>query len=200
MLSRAFTLPLTLLTSVAIFSCAVVVAATDVQTLVDDLSTLPFDEFVDASYGEIVRLDPDTRWAWGVADSYGFDDMGEWTDVSLDALAERSALALSILDVLESFGQDELTRDQRVTFEAYAWLLADLIRSAEYPYWGYVIGMSSYGVHNLAFDVLGSLPLETETDARAYIQRIEEFDAWMDRLIAVYRARSRWCPPHGVRD
>jgi len=152
-------------------------------------SSVSLREFVDASYAEIIQQDPDSLWAWGVAEDYGLTDFSAWTEVSLDAVAARAALAAEILDELRTYDPETLTTEERIVHDAYAWFLEDSIARAEYPYWDYLIGMSTYGVHNLAFEVMAELPIEDEATARAYIRRIEGIGAWIAQLIDVYRAR-----------
>lgn len=145
--------------------------------------------FVDASYGELIRYDPDSLWAWEVADAYGVDDVSVWTEISAEALAARAELASEILDELRAYDLETLSRSERIVFGAYEWFLEDFIRGTSYPYWEYVIGMSSYGAHNLALEVMCELPIDSADDAEAYIRRIEGIDEWMGQLIDVYRAR-----------
>jgi len=174
-------------------SCSLCSAAAnetaDTAALADRLASLPFDEFVDESYRELARLDPDSLWAWGVAGLYGIEDFSTWTTLSIDALAERAALASATLDLLRTYNRDHLTRPQKTAYEAYEWFLEDFVRSAGFPYWNYGIGASTYGVYNLAIELLMEHPIEAEEDARQVIRRVEGIDEWMQELIAVYEAR-----------
>ncbi len=146
-------------------------------------------EFVDTSYAELIRRDPDSLWAWAVAADYGIDDASLWTEISLEEVEARAALAREILEDLRAYDEVSLTQSERIIFDAYEWFLQDLITRAQYPYWDYVIGMSSYGVHNLALELMADLPIDDEARAQAYIRRIEGIDAWMSQLIEVYLAR-----------
>jgi len=155
----------------------------------DSQSLAPFDLFVDSSYVELAQEDPDTLWAVGRAVLYGVEDLSSWTQVTEDAFAERAALAQEILGQLQEYDVELLTKDQRITYDAYLWLLEDLVRGADYRGLDYAIGMSSYGFHNLALDLMGGLPIHGAEDAAAYVERIRNIDAWMEQVIDVCRAR-----------
>ena len=155
----------------------------------DETAVISLREFVDTSYAELIRYDPDSLWAWGVAEDYGVNDFSVWSEVSLEAVKTCAVLAGEILDELRTYEKESLTRPERIVFDAYAWFLEDYLQRANYPYWDYVIGLSSYGVHNIAFDVMVELSIDDEARAEAYVRRIEGIDEWMDQLIDVYRAR-----------
>jgi len=155
----------------------------------EEVAGVSLRQFVDTSYGELARRDPDSLWAWCVAEAYGIEDFSEWTEISLEELEARAALAREILEDLRTHDEDALSQSERIVFDAYEWFLEDLIARADYPYWEYVIGMSSYGVHNLALELMVELPIEDEASAEAYIRRIEGIDEWMAQLTDVYRAR-----------
>ncbi len=155
----------------------------------EDTDTVSLRVFVDASYAELIRRDPDSLWASSVAEAYGVEDFSVWTEISLQEVDARAALVREILDDLHAYDAADLSQSERIIFDAYEWFLRDLIARAEYPYWDYVVGMSSYGVHNLALELMAELPIDDEASAQAYIRRIEGIDAWMAQLIDVYRAR-----------
>jgi len=155
----------------------------------EDTATVSLPEFVGASYAELIRRDPDSLWGSHVAEAYGVEDFSVWTEISLQELEARADLAREILEDLYAYDVAALSQSERIIFDAYEWFLEDLITRAEYPYWDYVIGMSSYGVHNLALELMAELPIDDEASAQAYIRRIEGIDEWMAQLIDVYRAR-----------
>ncbi len=156
----------------------------------DDHLTHSLEEFLDASYRELMHSDPDTVWGNRLADEYDLDDLATWTQINPDMLVERAALASEILETLrDAYPRQELPIEYRIHFDAYEWLLEDIAWQTKYPYWDYVIGMSSYGVHNLALELLDSLPIDDLEDAWAYVRRIEAIDEWMEQLLAVYRSR-----------
>jgi len=174
--------------AVAMLPC--MAKANDSAWIVGEMTNLPLEEFVDESYQLLVGNDPDTLWGWGTAEEYGLEDLSEWTEISDDVLGIRAALASEILHRLrDGYPRNELSLDKRINYDAYEWLLEDVVRQSAYPYWGYVIGMSSYGAHNLALDLLDGLPIGDAEDAWAYITRIEAIDEWMDQLLAAYRER-----------
>ena len=152
-------------------------------------SVVSLREFVDTTYAELVVCDPDSLWAWYVAEDFGIEDFSQWTEISLEEVEARAALAREVLGDLLAYDDGSLSPDEQIMLDAYAWFLEDLIVRADYPYWDYVIGMSSYGSHNLALELMTELPIEDAASAAAYISRIEGIDEWMAQLIDVYRVR-----------
>lgn len=171
------------------FAAAQSEAAAAPPSAQSEAAAVSLREFVDASYAELIRRDPDSLWASSVAAAYGIEGFSEWTEISLEEVEARAALARGMLEDLRAYEVGTLSQGERIVFDAYEWFLQDLIARAEYPYWDYMIGMSSYGVHNLALELAAELPIEDEASARAYIRRIEGIDEWMAQLIDVYRAR-----------
>jgi uncharacterized protein (DUF885 family) len=158
------------------------------------LAGLPFDAFLDEAYRQIILRDPDTIWASELQSYYGLASFAEWTDLSMEAFAETCRLDTEILSLLHSYDRELLTEKQRIHYDSYEWYLEDRIRRHPYPYWDYVIGPSSYGVHNLALEVLACLPIDSLQAAEDYIERLDGTKAWMDQLIAAFGEREA----HGV--
>ena len=165
-----------------------------VEEALEAFSDLPFDGFVEESYRQIMLRDPDTIWSEGLQTYYGVDSFSEWTDHSSEAFAETCRLDHAVLAALRSYDRSSLGAEEKLTYDTYMWLLEDRIRQQAYPRWDYVIGPSSYGVHNLALELLGHLPIDSVDTAEDYIARLRGTSVWMDQLLDVYRARE----PHGV--
>jgi len=169
-------------------------AAIPVDEAIASLRGLPFDAFVETSYRHLVLRDPDTLWGMALASEYGLERYDQWADLSSEAFAETGRLEAAILDILREVDIDALTDAQRITFEAYNWLLEDRIARSGFPFWDFPIGPLSYGVQNLALELLQGLPIDSIEHAADYVARLREVDRWMDHLLTALRAREA----HGV--
>jgi uncharacterized protein (DUF885 family) len=185
---------LALLAALCASAGAAVGASPPVESAIAAIQSLPFDEFIETSYCQIMLRDPDTVWAAGLQTYYGLESFADWTDLSQEAFLDTCRLDTAVLATLRTYDRAGLDEADQLTYDTYEWLLEDRIRRHEYPRWDYVIGPSLYGAHNLALDLLATLPIDSTDAARDYVTRLEGIAAWMDELIEVFREREA----HGV--
>jgi uncharacterized protein (DUF885 family) len=191
-LTRCKSICLSTLLLVATLLAALTVAEAappTVETALEAVGGLPFDEFVDECYRQIMLRDPDTVWSYGLQSYYGLERFAEWTDLSAEAFAETCRLDTALLDILRTYDRSNLSSEQQLEYDTHEWFFEDRIRLHAFPYWDYAMGPSTYGAHMLALELLSLLPIDSVQDAEDYIARLRGMTAWMDQLIALFRAR-----------
>jgi len=149
--------------------------ATDVQTILLDLQDLEFDEFVDASYKQILLRNPESVTGLGLSESLGVGD-GELDNICYAFVDETYQLEAGVLEILESYDRAELDADQQISYDSYSWLLDNWTDEHTFMYHFYPV---THGISrpNDLFRLFEDVhPLETRQNAEDYISRLEQVD------------------------
>ena len=146
------------------------------------LENLPFDEFLDESYRQLQRRDPDSQFMNGYADLFGIMVGDQFTDLSAEYTNQTQQLESGILELLGSYERESLSTNQRISYDAFKWYLGMRVRGHEYADYKFLVN-PIWGLQNLPVELLNQLPLETKTDAELYIARLTNTKPWSDQVI-----------------
>jgi uncharacterized protein (DUF885 family) len=146
------------------------------------LENLPFDEFLDESYRQLQRRDPDSQFMNGYADLFGIMVGDQFTDLSAEYTNQTQQLESGILELLGSYERESLSTNQRISYDAFKWYLGMRVRGHEYADYKFLVN-PIWGLQNLPVELLNELPLETKTDAELYIARLTNTKPWSDQVI-----------------
>ncbi len=152
-----------------------------------DLSVVVFREFVEESYRRIQRRDPDTLVSSGVARDYGVQDLGTWSDRTRDYLQGTYILEREAQKALRARDRAALGAEDRLTYDVYEWYLDDRIRWHGFADVDYC--NNPYDLQSAVFGFMTTFPLETASDAAAYLRRLATFGEWMDQAVEGFRRR-----------
>ncbi|MGD8457379.1 MAG: DUF885 domain-containing protein [Anaerolineales bacterium] len=152
-----------------------------VPEIVEGLTGLPFDEFVEESYRQLLLRDPDNLIYSGCDEVYGaaYD---QFTDLSQAYLEETGQLEAAILNLLQDFDQDSLTADQQISYDCYEWYLDMQVQGQAFAGYKFLIN-PVWGLQNSPIDLLSELPLESKQDADNYISRLANMTTWAAQVI-----------------
>jgi uncharacterized protein (DUF885 family) len=142
------------------------------------------DEFVESSFEELTRRQPQLVTALGLDAAYGTIP-DQLDNLSPDYTLATTELADSVLSRLRTYDPEALSPDQRVTYRAFEWHLENTIAAEEFRLleWPVHFLINSYneGVINLFLSVH---PLATPAQIESYIARIAAVPAQVDQMIA----------------
>jgi uncharacterized protein (DUF885 family) len=157
-------------------------APLSVPEILAGLEDRPFDEFLDESYRQLKLRDPDAQVINGFADLYGVVLSDQFTNLSLEYINETGQLESGILERLRAYDRESLSTDQRISYDAYEWLLGMRVRGHQYDDFK-LLANPVWGVQNLPVDLLNELPLETKADAEFYVARLSNVDRWAEQVV-----------------
>jgi len=149
--------------------------STKIQVILDDLRGLSFDEFVDASYKQILLRSPELVTSMGLSETLGLRD-DQLDNVCYADLEETYALKDGIREILKSHNRSELDYDQAISYDSYAWLLADWAAERQYMYHFYPVTHGFSRQNELFRFFEDEQPLETRNNVNSYIRRLTQFD------------------------
>ncbi|KYK35809.1 MAG: hypothetical protein AYK19_10050 [Theionarchaea archaeon DG-70-1] len=160
-----------------------------VDPILESLEGLPIEVFFEESYKQLLLRSPQTLTQLGIAESLGVGN--DTLDNISDAyIKETQKLEKGILDLLQTYDRDALTKEQQISYDVYEWFLDDLVRGHEFMYHNYPVHhfLSSY------HDDLVRLFTEYHTitdkkDAEDYITRLSLVDTQVDQLIEGLKLR-----------
>jgi len=142
-------------------------------SVAERLTGLPFLEFLDASYRELLLRDPEKVTVLGLAKDLGVRN-DRLTDVTETYIEETQALVEVILELLQTYDRDALSREDRVSYDFYEWYLNDEWSRLEYFVYDYLItSFTVYSEDWMIMDILQTMhPLNSHQDAEDLIARI----------------------------
>jgi len=156
---------------------------TPVAEILDDLRGLPFDEFVDDSYREILLRSPENVTSLGLSESFGVRD-DRLDNVCNGFVDETYVLKAGILDLLRSYRRERLGYEQQVAFDSYTWILEAWAAEHEYMYHFYPVTYGFSPQVGLFRFLANEHPLETRENAEDYISRLEDVEDQFACLIS----------------
>jgi uncharacterized protein (DUF885 family) len=159
------------------------VEQSSVQEILDDLRGLPFDEFVDESYIQILLRSPQQVTSLGLSESFGIRD-DHLDNICNDFVDETYELAAGILAILGTYTRDHLGYEQQISFDSYTWLLEALENEREFMFHFYPVTYGFSPQNELFLFMSDEHPLATRDNAEDYISRLEEVDDQFACLIS----------------
>ena len=154
----------------------------DIQDILDDLEGLPFDEFVDASYKQILLRSPEMVTSLGLSQTLGIGD-DHLDNICNSFVDETSELEVGIQQILESYDRMELNYEQQISYDSYSWILAGWAVEHDYMYHFYPVTHGFSRQNELFRFFEDEHPLETLRNAKDYIRRLRLVDDQFDCLI-----------------
>jgi uncharacterized protein (DUF885 family) len=137
---------------------------------------MSFDAFIQESYKRLLLRDPESVTEAGLTEFYGTSN-DRLTDVSDAYIHETQALERSIYDLLMAYDRAQLTPEQQLTADVYAWYLDDRIRGQAFMYDDYPVNQMIYSVDlDLAQFFSDVHPVTNKQDAQDYITRLSQVD------------------------
>jgi len=147
----------------------------DIQDILDDLQGLPFDEFIDASYVQILLRSPEMVTSLGLSQSFGIRD-DKLDNICYSFVDQTYELMAGIRQILSTYARDELSYEQQISYDSYSWILAGWAVEHDYIYHFYPV-THGFSRQNELFRFLeDEHPLETLINAKDYIARLRKVD------------------------
>ena len=154
----------------------------DIQDILDDLQGLPFDEFIDASYVQILLRSPEMVTSLGLSQSFGIRD-DQLDNICYSFVDQTYELMAGIRQILLTYARDGLSYEQQISYDSYSWILAGWAVEHDYMYHFYPV-THGFSRQNELFRFLeDEHPLETLINAKDYIARLRKVDDQFGCLI-----------------
>lgn len=160
-----------------------VATSTEILTTLDDLRGLPFDEFVDESYKQILLRSPEEVTSLGLSESFGVRD-DALDNVCNSYIDETYELKAGILEILQTYRRSTLGYVQQISYDSYSWILDAWEAEHEFMYHFYPVDYRFSRQVRLFLFLADEHPLETRENAEDYISRIERIDEQLACLIS----------------
>jgi uncharacterized protein (DUF885 family) len=172
-----------------------------VEEVLASLEGLPVDEFFEESYRQLRLREADSLFANGYGDVFGVVLDDQFVDLSIAYRKDTQTLEREVLVLLHSYDRDQLSYDQRISYDALAWYLETHVNGQIYADYRFPVN-PVWGLQNFPFDFLLEFPLESRQDAELYLARLASLDAWAAQVIERLEASEEagGIPPKFVLD
>ena len=147
----------------------------DIQDILTALRGLQFDEFVDASYKQILLRNPEMVTSMGLSQMLGIRD-NQLDNICYAYIDETYELKAGIQEILGSYNRSELGYEQQISHDSYSWLLSDWEAEREYMYHFYPVTHGFSRQNDLFRFFEDEQPLETHENVEDYISRLAQVD------------------------
>jgi uncharacterized protein (DUF885 family) len=154
----------------------------DIQDILDALQGLQFDEFVDASYKQILLRSPEMVTSMGLSQSLGIRD-DQLDNICYSYVDVTYELKAGIHEILSTYNRSELDYDQRISYDSYSWLLSDWAAEHMYMYHFYPVTHGFSRQNDLFRFFEDEHPLETLENVEDYNSRLAQVDDQFTCLI-----------------
>jgi uncharacterized protein (DUF885 family) len=154
----------------------------DIQDILDDLRGLQFDEFIDASYKQILLRSPEMVTSMGLSESLGIGD-DQLDNICNDFVIETYELEAGIHEILLDHDREMLSYEQQISYDSYSWILDGWAVEHEWMYHFYPVTHGFSPQNELFRFMEDEHPLETLQNAEDYISRLEQIDDKLACLI-----------------
>jgi uncharacterized protein (DUF885 family) len=148
---------------------------TDIQDILDDLRGLLFDEFIDASYKQILLRSPELVTSMGLSQTLGIRD-DELDNICNDYVIETYELKAGIHEILKSFDREALSYEQQISYDSYSWILEGWAVEHQWMYHFYPVTHGFSRQNDLFRFFEDEHPLETPENAADYVSRLQQVD------------------------
>ncbi len=144
----------------------------------------PFDQFVDTSFKDLLRRDPELVTILGISVSLGMTD-DTLTSLSDAYLQETRLMEIHTLQNLRRYDRSALSTQEQRIYDTYAWYLDDLVRGHEFAYRNYLVSQMIDSPDQVLTQLFrDQQPVHSAEDARQYIQRLGEINKKMKEVVA----------------
>jgi len=148
---------------------------TEIQDILDDLQGLEFDEFVDASYKQILLRSPELVTSMGLSQTLGIrDDLLD--TICSDFVIETYELKAGVNEILRRYDRLQLSYEQQISYDSYSWILDGWAVEHEYMYHFYPVTHGFSRQNDLFRFFEDEHPLETQQNAEDYVSRLQQVD------------------------
>ena len=147
----------------------------NIQEILDGLYGLHFDEFIDASYKQVLLRSPELVTSMGLSQTLGIRD-DELDNICNDFVIETYELEAGILEILETYDRTALSYEQQISYDSYSWILEGWAVEHEWMYHFYPVTHGFSRQNELFRFFEDEHPLETLQNAEDYISRLEQVD------------------------
>ncbi len=154
----------------------------EIQDILDDLRGLPFDEFIDASYIQILLRSPELVTSMGLSETLGIRD-DRLDNICYSYVDETFDLKAGIQALLSTYDRELLSYEQQISYDSYSWVLAGWAVEHEYMYHFYPVTHGFSRQNELFRFFEDDQPMATLRNARDYIRRLKLVDDQFDCLI-----------------
>lgn len=156
---------------------------TGIHAALDGLRGLPFDEFIDRSYTEILLRSPEDVTSLGLSETLGIRD-DALDNVCNPYIEETYELKLGVHEILQTYDRSRLGYDQQIDYDSYSWILDAWEAEHEFLYHFYPVDYRFSRQVRLFRYLADEHPLETRENAEDYVSRIEQIDEQLSCLIS----------------
>ncbi len=168
----------------------VVRVPTRIDEMVADLQNLSLEEFFDRSFLYWISRDPEAMTRLGLSGKLGMRN-NQLTNISQGYIQDTQKLERAIYDLLQTYHREEMTLDQMLNFDIYAWFWKDRIEGQQYQLLMYPVHSYSYTSFEQGFVTLmiDYHPLETREDVEDYLSRLDQIDLQVNDLLLGLKLR-----------
>jgi uncharacterized protein (DUF885 family) len=154
----------------------------DIQEVLDELRDLEFDDFIDASYIQVLLRSPELVTSMGLSQTLGIRD-DRLDNICNDFVVETYELKAGIQEILKTYERSRLSYEQQISYDSYSWLLEGWAVEHDYTYHFYPVTHGFSRQNELFRFFEDEHPLETPQNAEDYISRLYQIDDQLDCLI-----------------
>ena len=148
-----------------------------------------FDQFVDASFKDLLRRDPELVTVLGVSELLGMQN-DQLTPVNEDYLKATRELESQTLANLHRYDRAFLPEDQQRIYDTYEWYLDDLVRAHPFANRNYLVSqMIDSPDQTLTQLFRDQQPVHSAEDARRYINRLGLIEGKMNEVVTALEKR-----------
>ena len=155
----------------------------EIREILDDLQGLPFDEFVDASYKQILLRSPEMVTSLGLSQTLGIRD-DQLDNICYSFIDETFELEAGIHAILNTYDREDLSYEQQISFDSYSWILDGWAVENDYMYHFYPVTHGFSRQNELFRFFVDEHPMETLQNARDYVRRLRLIDDQLACLIS----------------
>ncbi|MCW8984175.1 MAG: DUF885 domain-containing protein [Thermoanaerobaculales bacterium] len=154
----------------------------DIQDILDGLEGLQFDEFVDASYKQILLRSPEMVTSMGLSQTLGIRD-DQLDNICNEFTIETYELKAGIHEILKSYDREALSYEQQISYDSYDWILEGWAVEHEWMYHFYPVTHGFSRQEELFRFFEDEHPMETLENVEDYISRLEQVDDQLACLV-----------------
>jgi len=147
----------------------------DIETILDTLTGLRFDHFVDESYKQVLLRTPEEVTSLGLSQLLGTRD-DRLDTICYDYVEATYDLKDGILDILGTYPRRTLGYEQQITLDSYTWILEAWAAEREFMYHFYPVNHGMSRQNRLFRFFSDEHPLETLANAEDYVSRLWQVD------------------------
>ncbi|EMF83016.1 PF05960 family protein [Leptospira weilii serovar Topaz str. LT2116] len=159
--------------------------------------------FYEKIFWEFVLNDPEYLTSLGILNNFGIGGyQKELTDISVEKQKQDMEKAKKDLEILLSYGKEDLSQQELLSFEILEWSLGLKISGEKFLFHDYPANQL-FGVQSQLPTFLATQhPIKSSQDVENYIARLEVVPKKIDQLIEgiLYRDRKGILPPDFILD